>query len=455
MRSAILNILYLHTHDTGRFIQPYGHAIPTPNLMGLAQEGVLFRNCYSAAPTCSPSRSAMLTGMNPHAAGMVGLAHRGFSLKDPHQHLAHFLAENGYETVLCGEQHEIASGREKELGYSQVLRADVPRLGNATITPQQEYERRETRDYANVGLAAGYLRQPKTRSFFLSVGLNATHFDLPEPASDINPNYIQPPPTLPDIAITRRDMAGFHTLARQADRCFGLVLEALQQSPYVDDTLVLYTTDHGIAFPWMKCTLYDTGIGVALILRFPSRKYAGRVQDALVSHLDVFPTLCDIAGLPAPDRLEGHSLLPLINGQVDRVREEIFAEVTYHAAYEPMRCIRTERYKYIRYFDDFAGTVKPNIDWSPSKDFLLENGLMERPRDPAEMLFDLYFDPAERNNLAGDPRCAGVRHDLVNRLQRWMEATDDPLMQGYVPKPAGAIANRKDGLHPFETDWEA
>ena len=75
-----MNILYLHTHDTGRFIQPYGHAIPTPNLMALAHEGALFRNCFDAAPTCSPSRAAMLTGMNAHASGMIGLAHRGFSL---------------------------------------------------------------------------------------------------------------------------------------------------------------------------------------------------------------------------------------------------------------------------------------------------------------------------------------------------------------------------------------
>ena len=436
-------------------MQPYGHAISTPNLMALAQEGVLFRNCYSAAPTCSPSRSAMLTGMNPHTAGMIGLAHRGFSLKDPRQHLGHYLAEHGYETVLCGVQHEIASGREQELGYNHILRYENPLVLDEPLTHQQKLDQRVAQDYANACTAVDYLQQPKTGPFFLSVGLSNTHFDLPVPASDIDPNYIQPPPTLPDNAITRRDMAGYHTLARQADLCLGLVLDTLRQSAFADDTLVLFTTDHGVAFPWMKCTLFDTGIGVALILRFPDGKHRGRAVDALVSHLDVYPTLCAVAGLPMPGWLEGHSILPLLEGQTDSVREEIFAEVTYHAAYEPMRCVRTERYKYIRYFDDFSDTVKPNIDWSSSKDFLIENGLCERPHDPAEMLFDLYFDPAERANQASNPRYDSIRSDLANRLQHWMEKTDDPLLQGRVPRPPGAIANRRGGLHPFETDWEA
>ena len=451
----MVNILYLHTHDSGRFLQPYGYAIPTPNLMVLAQEGVLFRNCYCAAPSCSASRSAMLTGMNPHSTGMIGLAHRGFTLNDPRQHLTHYLADHGYETVLCGVQHETANGREKELGYKSLLDGKIPPASVTPLTPRQALDRREAQDYANACAAADYLRQPKNSPFFLSVGMNSTHFDLPEPANDINPNYIQPPPTLPDNAVTRRDMAGFLTLARQADQCFGLVLEALQHSGLDDDTLVLYTTDHGIAFPWMKCTLYDTGIGVALILRFPGGRYRGRAVDALVSHLDVYPTLCDLVGLTKPDWLEGYSLLPLLEGQASSVRQEIFAEVTYHASYEPMRCVRTKRYKYIRYFDDFKDTIKPNIDWSPSKDFLIENGLYERPHDPPEMLFDLYFDPGERANLADNTRYACIQKDLASRLQHWMEATNDPLLQGYVPKPDGAFANRKDGIHPFETDWEA
>jgi arylsulfatase A-like enzyme len=441
-----MNILYLHTHDSGRFLQPYGHNIPTPNLMNLARQGVIFRQAFSAAPTCSASRAGLLTGMNPHSAGMIGLAHRGFALNDPQQHLANFLAERGYETVLCGEQHEIARGGEHELGYQQVLRGEFP--------PDLQTSHQAAQDFANAQAAMAYLRQPKTQPFFLSLGLNATHFDLPDPTPDINPAYVQPPPTLPDNAITRRDMAGFITMARQADRCFGAVLQALDDTGLGDDTLVIYTTDHGIAFPKMKCTLYDTGIGVALILRFPQGKYAGQAVDALVSHLDIFPTLCELTRLTPPAWLEGHSLLPLLAGQVPSIRNEIFADVTYHAAYEPMRCIRTERYKYIRYFGEFDRLVRPNMDWCASKDFLLEQGLLDQPHTPSEMLFDLYADPAERVNLIANPAYAVIRTDLTTRLQRWMEATDDPLLQGVVPLPPGAFANRRAGMHPGDDDFE-
>ena len=133
-------------------------------------------------------------------------------------------------------------------------------------------------------------------------------------------------------------------------------------SGLADDTLVFFTTDHGIAFPKMKCHLYDSGIGVSLIVRYPGHGQPGQVIDALVSHLDIYPTVCEIAGVPAPPWLEGVSLVPLLDGTATQVRDEIFAEVTYHAAYEPMRCVRTPRWKYIRYFDDFDLVVKPNID---------------------------------------------------------------------------------------------
>src|SRR5512147_2788750 len=99
------NILYLHSHDTGRYIQPYGHAIPTPRLQRLAEQGVLFRKAFSAAPTCSPSRAALLTGQAPHSSGMLGLAHLGFSLHDYRQHILHTLRQVRYQSVLVGMQH--------------------------------------------------------------------------------------------------------------------------------------------------------------------------------------------------------------------------------------------------------------------------------------------------------------------------------------------------------------
>src|SRR5512133_4145230 len=96
------NVLYIHSHDSGRYLQPYGHAVPTPNLQRLASEGVLFRRAFSCAPTCSPSRSALLTGQFPHQNGMLGLAHRGFSMTDYRHHMLHTLRAAGYRSVLAG-----------------------------------------------------------------------------------------------------------------------------------------------------------------------------------------------------------------------------------------------------------------------------------------------------------------------------------------------------------------
>jgi len=118
------NILYIHSHDTGRYIQPYGHAVATPNLQRLAEQGVLFRQAFCANPTCSPSRAALVTGSYPHQNGMTGLAHRGFSLKDYGQHIVNVLRPHGYTSTLCGVQHVAARNSEdpwRLIGYDQCL----------------------------------------------------------------------------------------------------------------------------------------------------------------------------------------------------------------------------------------------------------------------------------------------------------------------------------------------
>ena len=172
-------------------------------------------------------------------------------------------------------------------------------------------------------------------------------------------------------------MAAFITSAKVVDRCVGIVMEALEQSGLKDETLVIFTTDHGIAFPKMKCNLYDTGTGVALIFNYPNNPAKGKAIDSLVSHIDVFPTICDMFNHEKPEWLQGNSMVPLFTGEKEEIREELFTEVTYHAAYEPMRAIRTKRYKLIKLFDDHDRYVPANIDDSLSKSLLVDNGLME------------------------------------------------------------------------------
>ncbi|RKQ85042.1 arylsulfatase A-like enzyme [Solirubrobacter pauli] len=397
------NFVYLHSHDTGRHVGPYGSAVATPNIQRLADQGVLYRQAFSAAPVCSPSRAALLTG----EFGMRGLAHRGWRLPHPEHHLVRALRAAGYATVMVGEQHVMPDPRE--IGYDAILDGPV------------------------ADRAAEWLRSAPPRPFFLSAGFQETHRPFPDVDGEA-----PPPPHLPDVPVIRRDMAGFHASAAALDAHVGTVLDAVG-----DDTLVILTTDHGLAFPGAKATLTDRGIGVMLIIRGPGFG-TGTVSDELVSQVDLFPTICELAEIERPGWLRGRSLL-------DPERNEaVFAEMTFHAAYEPQRAIRTRRYKYIRRFDNgHEGPVLVNIDDSPSKDYLLAHGLADRT-PAAEELYDLVFDPGEASNLAGDPAHEGTLNELRGRLLEWMAETGDPLLQGPVEPEEGVEINLPSQRSPDE-----
>jgi arylsulfatase A-like enzyme len=424
------NIIYLHSHDTGRYIQPYGHAIASPNLQRLAEEGVLFRQAFAVAPTCSPSRAGLLTGRYPHNNGMLGLAHRGFRLDNYHHHLVHTLRPAGYNSTLIGVQH-IAQDPEM-IGYDRCVKAATDRVEH--VAPA----------------AVNFLDTPPEEPFFLSVGFTEVHRDfLPPGKAPADSRYCLPPPPLPDLLPIREDMAAFKAGVQVLDQGIGQVLDALAENGLAGNTLVVCTTDHGIAFPGMKGNLTDHGLGVMLILRGPGVLSGGKVVDAMVSHLDLFPTLCELLELDLPPWIQGRSLVPLLHGQVDRVNDAIFAEVNYHAAYEPMRAVRTARYKYIRRFGDQSTPVLPNCDDSPAKTVWLDHGWQGKPA-PAEELFDLIFDPVEAHNLVNTPDHEPVLHEMRERLGRWMRETADPLLNGPVLAPAGVTLNDPGALSPAE-----
>lgn len=422
------NILYIHSHDTGRFVQPYGFQVPTPNIQMLADQGVLFREAFCAAPTCSGSRASLLTGLHCHNNGMLGLAHRGWELNDYGQHWVHALRRGGYRSTMIGEQH--VSVDPGVIGYDEVVDVDSNHAEN--VAP----------------LTIECLREaPRGDPWFLSVGFFETHRDFAPPASVRDTLYSLPPTNLPDVAAVRRDVAAFKASARSLDHGIGAVLHALHDFGLVENTLVICTTDHGIAFPNSKATLFDRGIGVMMIVRGPGGFSGGKVIDAPVSHLDVYPTLCELADVQAPEWLQGDSLMPLVRGETDSLHEAIFAETTFHAAYQPHRAVRTERWKYIRRFDDYPHPVLANCDDSASKDLWVAAGWGERTV-PEEQLYDLVLDPAEGQSLAEDPSCAEPLAELRERLDAWMVETDDPLLRGPVEPPLGAAVNEQWQVSP-------
>ena len=197
----------------------------------------------------------------------------------------------------------------------------------------------------------------------------------------------------------------------------------------------------------MKGTLTDHGIGIMLIMRSPGGFNGERVSDALVSHVDIYRTVCDQLQIALPPWLQGTSLLPLIRGETGEVHEHIFAETNYHATYDPQRAVRTRRWKYIRRFDNRHKPVPSHVDDSPSKNTWLEQGWADR-YVATEQLYDLIFDPLETRNVAGDPSLAGTLADLRIRLDKWMEETDDPLVHGPVSPPSGARLNDPNDVSP-------
>ncbi len=431
------NIIFMHSHNTGRYIEPYGHAIPSPHLTRLAREGVLFRQAFSAAPTCSPSRAAFMSGMYPHSCGMFGLAHRGFSMFDYEQHLARYLRIGGYTTVLSGVEHTAPA--VDRVGYDRVLSVDDTNYsaGHVSASPADA--------------AVDFLRSDPPAPFFLSVGLNETHRPFPSaepqnhPAED--PRYALPVRPFPDTPETRAEAADLKAAVRVMDEHYGAVLDALSRSGQADNSYVFCFTDHGLQFPRNMCNLTVHGAGVYLIVRGPEHFAPGAVCDALVGLVDLFPTVCELAGVDVPDHVEGCSLLPLVDGEVDSIHDYLFGEINYHAAYEPTRSIRTARYNLIRRYDSRERLVLPNVDDTSSKTFLLAMGWETEPRDRV-MLFDDMFDPDEVRNIADSPRTASVRRELESALREWMERTSDPLLRGDVPAPRGARVNDVDGLSP-------
>jgi len=264
------------------------------------------------------------------------------------------------------------------------------------------------------------------------------------------------------------------------------VLDVFLRSSLQGNTLLLFTTDHGIPFPGHKCTLYDPGCAVSFIARPPgSRLTAGSTCRHIVSHLDLVPTILDYADIHTDYQGDGFSLRPLIerrsghreqHREAEKIQEHdaLYWEINYHAAYEPVRSVRTRKYKYIRRFDAelCPSVIAANIDDSPAKEVILgraewssfaagkqadpgirkhtdpgrrkqknfSGSMLRRP----EELYDIETDPLEQRNKVCNASAAGVLREMRTLLNDWMKKTDDPLLKGPVPAPEHAAVDDQD-----------
>jgi N-sulfoglucosamine sulfohydrolase len=383
----------------------------------LAEQGVRFDNYFCPAPQCSPSRGSILTGLYPHNNGLIGLAHIGFSLNAGVSTLPQRMKEAGYDTALIGFNHEKISGNgdsKHALGYETVL--EIPGHRAEKIAPAVEQFLRAKADSSS--------DQP----FYASVGFFETHRAFDEYEAD---GEVEIPPYLPDTEKVRQDMAQFHGSVKALDQAVGRIVRMLDETGLAENTLVIFTTDHGIAFPRAKGSLLDAGLETALIIRWPTSFKGGRVQQELLCNVDLMPTLLELIGAGIPDGLDGRSFLSVLEGSDVAVRESFYCEMTWHDRYHPMRGIRTNRYKYIHNLEDGPSVYLPlDIHRSLSGEETREQFYV--PNVPEE-LYDLERDKLEEHNLAGDPAYAGILEELRNRVDSWMFQTDDPVLKGKVP----------------------
>jgi N-sulfoglucosamine sulfohydrolase len=432
------NVFVITCHDLGRHLGCYGvDTVRSPNLDGLAATSARFDRAFCTAPQCSPSRASLATGLYPHCHGVMGLAHGsfGWDLKAEERHVASQLAEQGYDCHLFGLQH--VTPNEERLGFHHLHAQADGEDGAASIGSRGVASAFENFVLERRGEAPLYIE------------MNFVEPHRPYDFGGVEPDRragVFVPPYLPQTGEAEGEMASLQGAIREVDQAIGRVLAALDGSGLSGTSLLVFSADHGIAMPRAKCTLYDPGIGIALIVRWTGEGSAkGTVVPDLVSNVDVLPTILEAAGLPAPVQAQGTSLLPLLRGEPQPGRDAVYAEKTFHSYYDPMRCVRTDRFKYIRNFEA-AFRVEVPGDVQQGAIFRSDPAPYSGDREQAVELYDLREDPWEQENLAGRPRLQEVESELDLRLWRWMATTRDPLLSGPIasPRHRGAIEAAPD-----------
>ena len=431
--AAAVDVVVVTCHDLGRHLHCYGvESVVSPNLDSLAARGVRFEQAFATAPQCSPSRASLATGLYPHNNGVMGLAHPGFDweLAPGATHAAAMFASLGFQTHLFGLQH--VSMHPERLGFEQI-HSPANEHANAT----GETVAAGVEQFLESDLGASRL--------YLEINFEETHrpyglgdLDPPRPEGLVIPAYL---PAGPEASA---ELTALQGAISEADSAVGRVLAALDAAGRAEGALVVFTTDHGLAMPRAKCTLYDPGLETALIICWPGGGIGGGVvRSELVSNVDVLPTLMEGSGASQLRGIQGRSLLPLLRGEPYRPRHAIFAEKTFHSYYDPMRCIRTRDHKYIRNFET-GFTVEVPGDIQQGAIFRADPSRYSTPRTNVVEVYDLHADPLEKHNLAGTASIEAVERQLSTELWSWMRETGDPLLNGPVPSPRYGLAMRPD-----------
>lgn len=447
------NVLLILADDGGFEMGAYRNRIcQTPNLDELARKSLIFNKAFTSVSSCSPSRSALLTGTPSHQNGMYGL----------HQDIHHFDSFkniNSLPNIL--RKHGIRSGiiGKKHVGPKNVYQFDYEQ------TEENNPINQVGRNITHIKLLTREFLQTK-EPFFLYIAFHDPHrcgHTTPQfgefcqhfgngdtgmgTIPDWQPIYYQPneidlPYNIPDTLPARRDLAAQYTTISRLDQGVGLILKELEESGHANNTLIIYSSDNGTPFPNGRTNLYDTGIAEPMFISSPIHKERrNQVTNSLSSLLDVTPTILDWFQIKEDLNLTGKSLLPLLVKEPDNKDEEaIFASHNLHeiTMYYPMRMIRTQRYKLIHNLNfkssfpidqDFylSPTFQDMLNRTKAKQNLYWYKTLNEYYKRSEWeLYDLKKDAEELNNLFGKTSYANITADLQKRLFEWQKSTNDP-----------------------------
>ncbi len=426
------NILWISCEDISPNLGCYGDDYATtPNIDGLADQGVVFQGCFSHAGVCAVARSGLITGVYPVSIGSQHMRSR--IVPPPHiRCFTEFLRAGGY---YCTNRSKTDYNFEPPL------------------TAWDE-SGRKSRDWQ--GRAKG---QP----FFSVINLTVSHesrirakFD--QPVHD--PARVRLPPYIPDTPAARRDRARYYDIITLMDRQVGEILKRLETDGLADKTIVIFWGDHGEGLPRGKRWIYDSGIRVPLVVRWPGQIKAGTTRDDLVCFLDFAPTTLSLAGMTPPDYMHGQVIL---GKHIAPPRSYVFAHRDrMDEAYDLIRAVRDKRYKYIRNLMP-QRTRAQNIDYMNKMPTMIDMRRLHaagkldtvalrqffEPTKPVEELYDLQGDPHEVRNLAGDPRQAATLKRLREALEGWQEKIGD---QGLVPESLLVEAMRPGNRYEMTAD---
>ena len=403
------------TNDAGCYGNP---VIKTPGLDLLAEHGTRFTHGFCTTASCSASRSVILSGLYNHANGQYGHMHgfHHFKTFDRVQSLPTLLHRAGYCTVRTGKYHVAPPS-------VYAFEEEISATGTSPM------ERAEA--------CSSVFDQEDGRPFFLYFCTSEPHRPFVRVGSDpVSPDEVLVPDYLPDLPETRRELARYYMSVQRADRGLLRLIELLQSSGKWDNTVVVFISDNGVAFPGAKTTLYEPGMRLPCVIRRP--EVAPGVCDAMVTWADLSPTLLDLAGVSSENpAMHGRSFKDAMTQSSTEGWNEVFASHTFHEVtmYYPMRVVRGRRYKLIWNIAHglpypFATDLWASETWQgtlsrglthygkrPVKDYL------ERPRFE---LYDLVDDPHEIHNLAGDPAHQSILDDYQSRLRAYQQKTGDP-----------------------------